>query len=71
MAVNNEPGGKKSVRVLMRDGTVATREVGIGMNDGVHVQIRDGLQVGEKVITGLLSQDEIKTQSRRRRLGPF
>jgi macrolide-specific efflux system membrane fusion protein len=71
MAVNNEPGGKKSVRVLMGDGTVATREVSVGMNDGVHVQIRNGLQAGEKVITGLLSQDEIKAQSRRRRLGPF
>lgn len=69
MAVTNGTGGKKTVRVLKADGTAEPREVTVGINDGVHAQILSGLAAGEKVVTGVLSEAEIKAQGKRR--GPF
>lgn len=66
-AVTNGPGGKKSVRVLTRNNTAESREVTVGINDGVHAQILGGLSVGEKIVTGVLSEEEIKAQGMKRR----
>lgn len=71
MAVTSSADGKKTIRVLADDGTVHTREVTPGINDGIHVQILHGLEPGEKVVTGLMSEQQIKTQSQSRRPGPF
>ena len=73
MAVSTDPEGKKTVRVLLDDGTVAVRAVTTGINDGVQVQIVSGLRAGEKVITGRMSREELQaqSQSRARRRGPF
>jgi len=69
MAVASGQGGKKIVRVLGRNGTAETREVTVGINDGIHVQVLSGLVAGEKVVTGVLSEAEIKAQGKSR--GPF
>ncbi|CAK7010763.1 MAG: Macrolide export protein MacA [Desulfovibrio sp.] len=71
MAVSSGPNGKKSVRILAQNGTVQQRDVTVGINDGVRVQILSGLQAGDKVVTGVLSQEEIKAQGQSRRRGPF
>lgn len=67
MAVSNGPGGKKSVHILTRNNTAEPREVTVGINDGIHAQILSGLNAGEKVVTGVLSEEEIKAQGMKRR----
>jgi len=71
MSVTSSTDGKKTVRVLDDNGTVHTREVTPGINDGIRVQILRGLDPGEKVITGLMSEEQIKAQNQSRRPGPF
>ena len=71
MSVTSSTDGKKTVRVLTDNGTVHTREVTPGINDGIRVQILRGLDPGEKVITGLMSEEQIKAQNQSRRPGPF
>lgn len=71
MSVTSSTDGKKTVRVLDDNGTVHTREVIPGINDGIRVQILRGLDPGEKVITGLMSEEQIKAQNQSRRPGPF
>jgi len=43
--------GRYPVRVLRRDGEATTRMVAIGINDRVNVQVLDGLNEGDEVIT--------------------
>ncbi|NLZ17105.1 MAG: efflux RND transporter periplasmic adaptor subunit [Desulfobulbaceae bacterium] len=58
-AVQNGPGGKKSVQVLNAAGEPEEREIRTGLSDGIHVQIVSGLEEGEAVIMGQLTQAEI------------
>lgn len=58
-AVQNGPGGKKSVQVLNAAGEPEERAIRTGLSDGIHVQIVSGLEEGEAVIMGQLTQAEI------------
>lgn len=58
-AVQNGPGGKKIVQVLNTAGEPEEREVHTGLSDGIHVQIVSGLEEGEAVVMGQLTQAEI------------
>lgn len=44
--------GSYQVRVLAADGTLAARRVEIGLNDKVMAEVRSGLALGERVVTG-------------------
>lgn len=44
--------GRYAVRVLDADGKVVVRRVRIGLNNGVKAEVRDGLKLGERVVTG-------------------
>ena len=59
-AVKDGPQGKKIVQVLGAAGEPEDREVRTGISDGVRVQITSGLQEGDAVVTGQLTQAEIK-----------
>ncbi|HNR91581.1 MAG TPA: efflux RND transporter periplasmic adaptor subunit [Dokdonella sp.] len=48
-------GGLRSVRVLKPDGSVETRNVRVGINNNVNAQILEGVQEGERVVTGTAS----------------
>ena len=63
MAVKKDAQGVKTVQVLNAEGKVISKTVQTGMSDGVSIEIKDGLQLGEKVIHGSLSQAEIAEQS--------
>lgn len=63
MAVKKDAQGVKTVQVLNAEGKVVSKTVQTGMSDGVSIEIKDGLQLGEKVIHGSLSQAEIAEQS--------
>jgi membrane fusion protein, macrolide-specific efflux system len=52
LAVMRKPDGKSTVRVLAPSGEVQEREVQTGLNDRTTVQIRSGLDEGERVVTG-------------------
>ena len=43
--------GRYPVRVLRRDGATTTVMVAIGINDRVNVQVLDGLNEGDEVVT--------------------
>lgn len=45
--------GRYAVRVVGADGQVQERRVGIGLNDKVTAEVRDGLAEGEVVVTGV------------------
>lgn len=45
------PDGRYAVRVVAADGRAATVSVAIGINDRVNVQILDGLDEGDRVVT--------------------
>ena len=46
------PDGRYAVRVLGADDKVDTRQVSIGLNNNVKVEVRDGLKAGERVVIG-------------------
>lgn len=69
MAVGRDAQGKKVVEVLGAEGRPETRFVTTGITDGVRIEIKDGLGVGEKVVNGRLTQAEISSQSQSRRPG--
>lgn len=71
MAVTSGPGGKKTIQVLGRNGTAEQREVAVGINDGIRVQVLGGLNAGEKVVTGVLSEAEVKAQGKNGMRRPF
>ncbi|RQS62995.1 macrolide transporter subunit MacA [Burkholderia sp. Bp8963] len=46
------PDGRYAVRVHGADDKVVTRQVRVGLNNNVKVEVRDGLKVGERVVIG-------------------
>ena len=44
-----------SVRVVEPGGAIKTKEIEIGLNNKVNVEVRSGLEEGDRVITGELS----------------
>ena len=56
-ALNDGPDGTTTVSVLDGDGTAQTRQVTVGLEDGVNAQIREGLEAGEKVIVSKAASD--------------
>ncbi len=48
------------VQILTASNTPEEREVQTGLSDGVRVEIRSGIQEGEKVILGQLTAEELK-----------
>ena len=60
-AVQHGPKGEKHVQVLDASGTPQDRPVSTGLSDGVRVQITSGLEEGEQVIMGQLTEAEIKS----------
>lgn len=65
LAVQRDAEGKKLVQILGPDGAPETRAVTTGISDGVHVEIKDGLKVGEKVINGRITQADLAAQGQR------
>lgn len=47
--------GRAAVQVLGADGTVETRQVTVGLNNGVQVEITEGLSEGDRVVVGQAS----------------
>jgi len=45
--------GTYGVEVLLADGSVETRQVRVGLNDGSKAQIVEGVTVGERVVVGV------------------
>ncbi|MGI6657167.1 MAG: efflux RND transporter periplasmic adaptor subunit [Desulfobulbus sp.] len=68
-ALSTGEDGKKTVRVLVEEGEVEERVVTTGLSDGVRVEIRSGLDEGEKVIIGQLTAAELKNVGRSGRPG--
>jgi len=62
VAVQSGPAGKRSVRVLGATGEPEERQLSTGLSDGIHVQVISGLDEGEQVIMGQLTQAEIANQ---------
>lgn len=50
--------GTYGVEVLLADGSVETRQVRVGLNDGSKVQIVEGVAVGERVVVGAAEKPE-------------
>ncbi|WP_413205650.1 efflux RND transporter periplasmic adaptor subunit [Rhodospirillum sp. A1_3_36] len=47
------PDGAYRVRVLVSDGTMEERTVTVGLNDKSRAQVLSGLEIGDKVVTGV------------------
>ncbi|NQS72486.1 MAG: efflux RND transporter periplasmic adaptor subunit [Desulfobulbaceae bacterium] len=62
VAVQSGSAGKRSVRVLGAAGEPEERQLSTGLSDGIHVQVVSGLDEGEQVIMGQLTQAEIANQ---------
>jgi multidrug efflux pump subunit AcrA (membrane-fusion protein) len=61
-ALTGSAGGYR-VRVLAADGTVAVRDVTVGLITSSLVEIKSGLQAGETVITGTSSTQTTTTRN--------
>ncbi len=61
-ALTTAADSSRQVEVLTADGKPEKRRVETGLADGVHVQITSGLQEGEKVVIGTLTQEEIASE---------
>jgi macrolide-specific efflux system membrane fusion protein len=64
LAVMRRPDGKSTVRVLDASGEVREREVQTGLNDRTTVEIKSGLDEGERVVTGEASELQGAPRSR-------
>lgn len=64
-ALNDAADGKTTVQVMDASGKVHSQAVTVGLEDGVHVEIKSGLKEGEKVVIS----DASMAQTRSR--GPF
>ncbi len=64
LAVMRRSDGKSTVRVLDATGEVREREVQTGLNDRTTVEIRSGLEEGERVVTGEASELQAAPRSR-------
>lgn len=49
----SDADGRYAVRVVGEDGQVSERRIGIGLNDKVTAEVRDGLAEGDIVVTGV------------------
>lgn len=58
--------GRTTVHVVDADGAIQQRRVEVGLNDKITAEIRSGLQVGERVVTGQLSGTQTATTTGRR-----
>lgn len=67
LAVMRKSDGRSTVRTLSASGEVSEREVKTGLNDRTIVEIRSGLDEGERVVTGEASE---QTASRGMQGGP-
>ena len=67
LAVMRKSDGRSTVRILSASGEVSEREVKTGLNDRTIVEIRSGLDEGERVVTGEASE---QTASRGMQGGP-
>ena len=56
LAVMRKSDGRSTVRTLSASGEVSEREVKTGLNDRTIVEIRSGLDEGERVVTGEASE---------------
>ena len=56
-----EADGKARIAVVDAAGKISTREVEVGLNDKVNVEIRSGLKVGERVVTSRKSGNFVKS----------
>ncbi|HUD29227.1 MAG TPA: efflux transporter periplasmic adaptor subunit, partial [Novosphingobium sp.] len=61
--------GSYAVRVKGEDGKIATRQVKVGLNNNVNVEVLSGLKEGEDVVIGEASADTASS-SGGRRMGP-
>ncbi|WP_041642270.1 MacA family efflux pump subunit [Azoarcus olearius] len=61
---------RATVKVLRADNTLEEREVQIGVSNRVQAQVLDGLQEGERVVTGLLSAPAPAASTTSNRQGP-
>lgn len=52
LAVMRKSDGRSTVRTLAASGDVREREVKTGLNDRTTVEIKSGLDEGERVVTG-------------------
>lgn len=68
LAVMRKSDGRSTVRTLSSSGDVREREVKTGLNDRTTVEIKSGLDEGERVVTG--EADETRTASRGMPGGP-
>lgn len=68
LAVMRKSDGRSTVRTLSSSGDVREREVKTGLNDRTTVEIKSGLDEGERVVTG--EADETQTASRGMPGGP-
>ncbi|WP_431285470.1 efflux RND transporter periplasmic adaptor subunit [Humitalea sp. 24SJ18S-53] len=41
---------RRTVRVLAEDGSISPREISLGIADRINVEVKDGLQLGDKVV---------------------
>ena len=66
-----EPGsdGKDRVEVVGTDGRITSRTVEIGLDDKVNVEIRSGLEAGERVVASRKSGTFVKSLQIRRPMG--
>ncbi|MEK9282988.1 efflux RND transporter periplasmic adaptor subunit [Bradyrhizobium sp. ISRA442] len=62
LAVTRRSDGRRTVRVASASGEIHEREVKIGLSDRTTVEIKSGLDEGERVVTGEAS--EMQTASR-------
>jgi macrolide-specific efflux system membrane fusion protein len=58
LALMRQPDGRSTVRVVSDLGEVQQREVKTGLNDRTNVEIKSGLDEGERVVTGELSETQ-------------
>jgi len=69
-AIRRGPRGKRLVSVVGADGSVADREVQVGIDNRIMAEIKSGLAAGERVVTGqagAASGTPAATQGTRRR----
>ncbi|OAF10365.1 efflux RND transporter periplasmic adaptor subunit [Bradyrhizobium neotropicale] len=62
LAVTRRSDGRSTVRVASASGEIQEREVKVGLSDRTTVEIRSGLEEGERVVTG--EANEAQTASR-------
>jgi macrolide-specific efflux system membrane fusion protein len=63
LALMRRPDGRMMVRVLSPSGEIQEHEVKTGLNDRTKVEIKSGLNEGERVVTGELTQTQPSSQA--------